>query len=256
MNCQSVQARLGAYLDGELPEAEAAAIAAHLKGCAACAASLDRLRAVRAAVRNELATYRAPDTLRMRVRDAVRDAAPAVSTPRTPVWSWLAVAAAVVLAVAGTWKVASDRAAATVLTEELLAAHVRSLMPGHLTDVLSSDQHTVKPWFDGRLDFSPPVWDETAGGFPLVGGRLDYVGERPVAALVYARRLHHINVFVWPDREASPGAGASRAERNGYHLVRWTDAGMVFWAVSDLNPSELGELVRLLQRADSTAGTP
>jgi len=256
VNCREVEARLGAYLDGELDAAEKAAVAAHLKGCAGCAASLDRLRAVRMAVRNELATYRAPDTLRMRVRDAVRDAAPAVSPLRAPLWNWLAVAAAVVVTVIGTWKVASDRAANAALTDELLAAHVRSLLPGHLTDVPSSDQHTVKPWFNGRLDFSPPVADEAAEGFPLVGGRLDYVGGRLVAALVYARRLHRINVFAWPGPAAPLSGGASRAERNGYHLVRWAEAGMVFWAVSDLNPAELDDFVRLLARADSSGASP
>ena len=256
MNCREVEARLGAYLDGELDAAERTAVAAHLKGCAACAASLDRLRAVRTAVRNELATYRAPDTLRMRVRDAVREAAPTVSPSRAPLWNWLAVAAAVVVTVIGTWKVASDRAASAALTDELLAAHVRSLLPGHLTDVPSSDQHTVKPWFDGKLDFSPPVADEAAAGFPLVGGRLDYVGGRLVAALVYARRLHRINVFVWPGPAAPLSGAASRAERNGYHLVRWAEAGMVFWAVSDLNPSELEDFVGLLARADSSGASP
>jgi mycothiol system anti-sigma-R factor len=256
MNCQDVQPRLGSYLDGELDAAETAAIAAHLKACAGCAASLDRLRALRAAVRAELASYRAPDTLRMRVRDAVREAAPAVSPSRQSAWSWLAVAAAVVLAVVGTWKVAADRAATTIVTEEVLAAHVRSLMPGHLTDVLSSDQHTVKPWFNGKLDFSPPVTDQAAAGFPLEGGRLDYVGDRPVAALVYARRLHHINVFIWPSRDTAPRSSATRAERNGYHFYRWAEGGMTFWAVSDLSQAELGDFVRLLERADSTGATP
>ena len=256
MNCRETEARLGAYLDGELDVAERTAVAAHLKGCAACAAALDRLRAVRMAVRNELATYRAPDTLRMRVRDAVREAAPGVSRLRTPLWNWLAVAAVVVVTVIGTWKVASDRAARAALTDELLAAHVRSLLPGHLTDVPSSDQHTVKPWFNGKLDFSPPVADEAGEGYPLVGGRLDYVGNRLVAALVYARRLHRINVFVWPGPAAPLGGETSTAERNGYHLVRWAESGMVFWAVSDLDPSELNDFVRLLARADSSAASP
>jgi anti-sigma factor (TIGR02949 family) len=251
MNCQDVQPRLGAYLDGEMDAEETAALAAHIKTCPGCAASLDRLRALRAAVRAELAAYRAPDTLRMRVRDAVREAAPAISPPRQA-WSWLAVAAAVVLAVVGTWKVAADRAAATIVTEEVLAAHVRSLMPGHLTDVLSSDQHTVKPWFNGRLDFSPPVSDQAAAGFPLEGGRLDYVGDRPVAALVYARRLHHINVFIWPSRGSAPRSTATRAERNGYRFYRWAEGGMVFWAVSDLSQAELGQFVGLLERADTS----
>ena len=255
MTCRDVEARLGAYLDGELDAAESAAVAAHLKACPACSRSFERQRALRAALRAEVPALGAPDTLRIRVRDAVRRAAPAVSRRRLPAWSWLAVAAVLVLAVAETWKATSDRAAQNVLVEEVLAAHLRSLMPGHLTDVLSSDQHTVKPWFDGRLDFSPPVTDEAAAGYPLVGGRLDYVRDRPVAALVYARRLHHINVFVWPNRDGRIG-GALLYARNGYYLYRWSQGRMVFWAVSDLNWTELEGFVRLLQQAGATGAAP
>lgn len=254
MTCRDVEALLGAYLDGELDAARAGEVGAHLEGCAACAALLERHRALRAAIHAELPSYPAPDVLRTRLREAVREAAPRRGAWRATPWRALAVAASAVLVIAGTWKVASDRAAATSLTEELLAAHVRSLMPGHLTDVASTDQHTVKPWFDGRLDFSPPVADEAARGFPLLGARLDYVGGRPVAALVYGRRLHRINVFVWPDRGGSGGVG--RAERNGYYLERWSLDGMRFWAVSDLNRPELEGFVRLLQRADTSKASP
>ena len=254
MTCREAEARLGAYLDGELDAARAAEVGAHLEGCAACAALLERHRALRAAIRSELPSYPAPDALRTRVQEAVREAAPRLGARRATLWRALAVAASALLVVAGTWKVASDRAAGTFLTEEVLAAHVRSLMPGHLTDVASTEQHTVKPWFDGRLDFAPPVVDEAAAGFPLVGGRLDYVGGRPVACLVYGRRLHRINVFVWPDRGGS--GGPARAERNGYYLKRWTRDGMTFWAVSDLNRAELESFVSLLQGSGAAAPPP
>ncbi len=254
MICRDVEARLGAHLDGELDAAEAAEVRAHLETCAACAALLERHQTLRAAVRDELPFHRAPDVLRARVRDAMREAAPRLALRRAVPWRALAVAASAVLVVAGTWRLASDRAAASALTEEVLAAHVRSLMPGHLTDVASTDQHTVKPWFDGRLDFSPPVADQAAAGFPLLGGRLDYVGGRPVAALVYGRRLHRINVFVWPDRGGP--SGPARAERNGYYLEHWTRGGMTFWAVSDLNRAELQSFVGLLQSAGAPAPSP
>jgi len=130
--------------------------------------------------------------------------------------------------------------------EEVASAHVRSLMGGHLVDVPSSDQHTVKPGFAGKLDFSPPVPDLAEAGFPLVGGRLDYLAGRPVAALVYERRKHFINVFTWPSRE-SRGEGEKKLALNGYNLVHWHESGMTFWAASDVNPTSLQEFVRLFE---------
>jgi len=128
------------------------------------------------------------------------------------------------------------------LPDIVVADHIRALQPGHLLDVASTDQHTVKPWFDGRLDFAPPVKNLKADGFPLAGGRLDYLAGRAVAALVYGRRQHTINLFVWPSNDS---AGSGQGSRNGYNFQRWSLDGMALWAVSDISAQELAEFVRI-----------
>jgi anti-sigma factor RsiW len=133
------------------------------------------------------------------------------------------------------------------LTEQIVASHIRALQPGHLEDVVSTDQHTVKPWFDGRLDFAPPVRDFAAEGFPLKGGRLDYLDNRPVAALVYQRDKHVIDVYVWP-----AGSGlhlASDTAIQGYNVAHWTADGMNFWAVSDVERAQLADFAALWRKA-------
>src|SRR5439155_3809537 len=152
---------------------------------------------------------------------------------------WLALAASLAVVTSGGWWLGVSRATATALADQVLASHVRSLMPGHLTDVLSSDQHTVKPWFNGKIDYSPPVPDFAGQGFPLIGGRLDYVGGRPVAALVYGRRQHIINVFLWPvsagSRAGGGGGGGSRSPPpRGYPDAHWAGAGVQYWVGVDL----------------------
>src|SRR3989441_11598867 len=165
---------------------------------------------------------------------------------------WLALAASLALVAVGSWRLGLSRAGADALAGQVLASHVRSLMPGHLADVVSSDQHTVKPWFNGKLDFSPPVYDFVGRGFPLIGGRLEYVGGRPVAALVYGRRQHLINVFLWPT-EAGPTEGRPATTRQGYHLLHWTTPRYSYWVASHLGLPELRDFAALLQRGDSVA---
>jgi anti-sigma factor RsiW len=160
-----------------------------------------------------------------------------------------AVAAALVLSVGvgvGLWRASGSGRDA--FADQIVDSHVRSLMAGHLLDVNSTDQHTVKPWFSGKLDFSPPVVDLALTGYPLIGGRLDYVGGRPVAALVYKRREHTINVFVSPGRDATEVPAGARSIR-GFQVHHWTRAGMSVWAVSDLNDSELTEFCRALEES-------
>jgi anti-sigma factor RsiW len=164
-------------------------------------------------------------------------------------WRWSMAAAAFAVVVLGVWvtSVILNRPSSdNLVAEEVVSSHVRSLMAQHLTDVPSSDQHTVKPWFDGKLDFSPPVKDPKEQGFELKGGRLDYIDNRPVAALVYQRRQHLINVFVWPAKSSSKSTTQASVSQ-GYNLIRWTNSGMEWWAISDLNLAELQQLVQLLE---------
>ena len=258
MTHSDLELQLDAYLDGELAARDAREFEAHLKECRDCTRLHDGRVALGAAIRAEVPALRAPDEFRTRLRSALRSAA-GTSVARRPMpplgWRSLALAASLALVALGSWQVASNRAVGEALSEQVLTSHVRSLMPGHLIDVVSSDQHTVKPWFNGKLDFSPPVYDFAGRGYPLIGGRLDYLAGRPVAALVYGRRQHLINVFLWPATQG-PGGGADVAVRQGYHLLHWTTPEYTYWVVSDLGLAELREFAQLVRGADSTTTGP
>jgi anti-sigma factor RsiW len=239
VSCEAINQDLDAYLDRELEADAERSIRGHLAGCAACRARVADRQALGRLVR--LAPYySAPDRLRARVSSVHA----AKSRMMTRVVTW-AAAALVVIAVGG--GITFLRSASTrhdVIVEAVVDDHVRSLMADHLFDVQSSDRHTVKPWFQGKLDFSPPVADVTASGFPLVGGRLDYVDGRPAAALVYRRQQHTINLFVSPAVTA-PEPIESRTVR-GFHVRHWSRDGMSFWAISDLNDRELNDFVNAI----------
>jgi anti-sigma factor RsiW len=245
VNCPEVGRLLDAYVDDELGRAEADAVRAHLDICPACREQAAAREALGRLIRR-LPYYTAPDRLRAVVATTRR---PARVTPRLLAW-----AAMVTLAVSlgGATAVRTVRArqaaaATAVLAQDVVASHVRALMGAHLFDVRSSDQHTVKPWFLGKVDFSPPVDDLAPLGFPLVGGRIDYLAGRPVAALVYQRRQHIINVFVWPAAD-SGGALTDARTLRGFQVRHWTRDDMTFWVVSDLNGAELDQFVRALHR--------
>ena len=256
--CADMKLLMHGLLDGELDAANALTCEEHLAACSRCAAEYEAFQALRHAIRTGDARHRAPDALRSRVLaalDAASEAPPgridnrraSPSQPSSwrrwaPVASGLALAASLALFIAAPLR-------SPDLANELVAGHVRSLLVDHLTDVRTSDQHVVKPWFTGKLEFSPPVVDLARGGFPLVGGRLDYLFGHVVAALVYQHREHVINVFIWPG--SIPGLQqASRSEdtfREGYHVLHWTEGGMSFWVVSDLNLPELQEFRKQFQ---------
>jgi anti-sigma factor RsiW len=246
MTCDEVKPLLNARVDDEIDLIQRAALDSHVKTCSSCAKDLEELESVRAAIRGEMPYYEAPADFRNRVRFALRGADHVDRAARPKGWRvWGAIAAGIAFCALATAPfLVNAHNQRQLVAEELLSAHERALL-GRSVDVISSDQHTVKPWFNGRLPFSPPVTDLRSDGFPLVGARVDYAGERPIAVLVYSRRLHRIDVFVWP--VAGQKAPPERFESNGYHEISWTMNSFVFTAISDLNPAELTAFTRLLQ---------
>lgn len=243
-----------AELDGELDAAAAATLAAHRADCPICERAAVQLSAARRLIAGESLYQAMPADLRARI--AAQIAAPlrrAAGDSRWGVsvlmkWWQSAAGFGVGAACAAALFLLMLTPRQPELVDQLVASHIRALQPGHLEDVVSTDQHTVKPWFDGRIDFAPPVKDLAAERFPLRGGRLDYLDGRPVAALVYQRDKHLIDLFVW---SATPGAAPppETAERHGYNLVHWTKGGMTLWAVSDLELRQLREFAEDWQRS-------
>lgn len=250
MEHDDAQQLLPAYVDQELDVVDALAVARHLETCLDCRRELEQQQRVSLRARAGAARFDAPPALRARLLATlpVRQSPRARPAPAASRWRTAAVALAASLALALAWGINEYRALPSAqqgLTEELVANHVRSLQVDHLTDVASSDQHTVKPWFIGKLDFSPPVVDLAPQGFPLVGGRLDYLGGHDVAVLVYRHKRHPINLYIWPASGSS--AATSTADAHGYHLIRWSAGGMDFAAVSDSADGSLAQFVALLR---------
>jgi anti-sigma factor RsiW len=255
MNCAESEELIHAFIDGELDAGHAREVEAHVATCRDCADKLETFRAMQAAIAAAELKEKAPAHLRNRI-EAARTSPPAGAPGRFGRWLAAgrvsrrtffggfalgtalsaAVAASVVITVLGAGE---DRRIAS----EIVSAHLRSLQGSHLTDVETSDQHTVKPWFNGKLDVAPPVVDLTAQGFTLIGGRLDYVDGEAVAAIVYKRRKHLINLFVGP-RLVAAARGAKTAMIQGFNVYHWTQDGLGFWAVSDISADELAEFSR------------
>jgi anti-sigma factor RsiW len=270
MTCDEAIKLMDGYLDGELDPITNQTIEQHLRECQKCDEAYKTQAALIRSIGQATPYYRAPAGLRERIQSSLRaeiaePPMPSVlpdmpsrlrskpSEPRTVLfgtqWNWLALAAAVIFAaiIAFNFVPRSQRPGADqFLATQLIASHVRSLMANHLTDVASSDQHTVKPWLDARLDFAPPVVDLSQQGFPLIGGRLDYLDNRPVAALVYQKRKHFVNLFVWR-AGAEPDRTMKAISHQGYQLLHWLDPEFSYWAVSDINAKELQEFEQLFQ---------
>jgi anti-sigma factor RsiW len=249
MSCQEVGEFLDAYVDKELDVVTTSQFDRHLAECAVCRARFDQYQQMHDSVRAHIEYFRAPAEFEQKLRASLYP--PSQSADRTtrrewfPRWRTWAVAAGaltVLLFAALFLQMLRRPSTSEMLAEQVVSSHIRSLLANHLSDVISTDQHTVKPWFSGKLDFAPVVKDLSSKGFPLAGGRLDYLDNRPVAALVYKRRQHIINLFLWPS--SGSDSGTRTLTIRGYNVVYWTHSHMAYWAVSDVNAGDLGEFAR------------
>ena len=253
MTCEISQALLHGYLDGELDPLRAEEFERHLESCSPCIAKLEEQESLRAALRGAKLYERAPAGLTKKIQREIANTRSESDYQWTwvPIFRWIAASAAIVLVMVityfGVGRIFSGNSGVeqAALTE-VIDAHIRSLQPGHLTDVTSTDQHTVKPWFDGKLNYVPPVRDFAENGFPLIGGRLDVLNGRSVAVLVYGRRKHFISVFVWPE-SSSESTIAPTGTRNGYQWNYSRAHGMELCAISDVSATDLHDLSELLQ---------
>jgi anti-sigma factor RsiW len=249
MECQVSQKVMSAYVDDELDCSSMAQVAAHLAVCPVCTNACEHLLGFRRAIKTRGTRYSAPGHLTQRIKNLLleekRRAGRRPRIPSTCINFGIATAAS--MAIAFTLMLYSAVPSKTQRIEhEIVASHFRSLLPDHLADVASSDWHTVKPWFAGKLDFSPPVHDLAQEGVALIGGRLDYIDERPVAAMAYRRLQHVLNVYVWPDKSHSMGPMQVTSEQ-GYQLIHWTQSDMNYWVISDMDAQELVGFARLLR---------
>lgn len=253
MNCSDVQNLLDGYIDGELDLVRNLEIEDHLQSCKVCAPIYKSRQMLQAQMQSGGLAYKAPQHLRKHIQVSLRQAEQSGPRQRSIVFRWLAVAALLLMVLITSWSLIRSFSTPSLdpLASSVLASHLRSLQANHLLDVTSSNQHTVKPWFNGKLDYAPVVIDLAPQGFPLIGGRLDYLDNQPVAALVYKNGNHTINLFTWPATSAS-NERVTTVTLQGYHLLTWTQAGMVYWAVSDLEESKLQTFAQLLQQGVPT----
>ena len=232
--CVDQELLLGGLVDNELDAANVAMVEAHVARCEGCREELERLQAVRNLLRSEGVRHSAPAALSRRIASMPELAAPRASNDNR-LLRWLGPGVIGALAASLALVTLMPPGADSVVDQEIVSSHVRSLQPGHLTDVQTTNQHIVKPWFNGRIDFSPPVPELADQGFPLAGGRLDSINGKTVAAIVYHRRLHTVNLFIWPARDAAERSFV----KDGFTVKEWSRNGLRFAAVSDIAPAEL-----------------
>lgn len=255
MACKEQEHLLHGYFDGELDLMSSVAFEEHATTCPDCARDLRQQQDLRDSLHSAGLYDRAPNRLEARIRASIPGAPTNIAEmkpagKRRPWEQWLGIAAAIALVAIASlalFNAARTEKANDLIAQEVVESHVRSLQLGHLTDVPSSDQHTVKPWFDGKIDFAPPVTDFAAQGFPLVGGRLDYLDHHNVASLVYKRRAHFINIFIWLD-ETKTNQSPRSETIDGYHLIHWQQDGLNFWMISDVGQDDENQLVALIRQ--------
>jgi anti-sigma factor RsiW len=257
MTCEDLRMYLSAYLDDELAVPESLRLEKHLTECRGCRHVQEAQLALRTALRDPDLYFepsadfanRIASTIRIQAKHDARQQSSWFDWFRMSSLSWVSAAAALVIVIAlGTLLVVNNMRSSheQLIASAVLTGHIRSLQAGHLMDVPSSDRHTVKPWFQGKLDFAPPVPDLSELGWVLIGGRLDYIDGRAVAAVIYQRRMHNINVFVWP-HQGTADDKIQQEDSQGYQILHWNGADMTYWVVSDLNKDELLDFARALR---------
>jgi anti-sigma factor RsiW len=248
MTCDEAEILLHALADGELDAGHTSEVEAHVAACPRCSSELAAIRQMHDAIARADLTFTAPPQLRRRIEAALPQPQPAAPSRRSLLKGFAMGSAMSALAATGLVAIVLRNDDQQRIEAEIVSAHLRSLQAGHLTDVLSTDQHTVKPWFNGRLDVAPPVADLTAQGFTLIGGRLDYVDARAIGALVYRRRQHVINLFVALSSDTERHAPRMETVQ-GFNIRRWSEHGLNYWAISDLGADELNEFGDRFERA-------
>jgi anti-sigma factor RsiW len=249
MDCEQAKILIDAFIDNELDIPNSLEVERHISSCQSCSIVYKNYLVIQSALKDESMYFSTPPELKKKITSSIKSSEKKQFSIKSRMFGWQGAAAvfaltSVFLLIFILFRSASSPEAQ--ITEQIVDNHMRSLMPNHLTDVQNSDQHTVKPWFNGKLDFSPPVADLSSQGFTLVGGRLDYINGQPVAAIVYQRKSHLINLFFWFSDNKDDITKKASVTR-GYNLIHWTKGNRNYWAVSDINLTELDEFISKIQ---------